>query len=481
MGTSHNIHRLTNFHFKLGHVDHANFVVNLLPSERTPHQPTAKDLAIAEQLANTRTAAEYVNEAMRMRFNRHLKVPQSSYIKYDVYEKQKIKMFTPPPLESDESDENDSSNELNEIFPPAIKYIVSTDSNEKENRPLIPPAVTTRSSHHYTDYVNSPRKPDYHNSQLFGGHGSQLYTSYGTTYKNHYDPSSKDSVEESDEEFKKKGRLPKHELIKHIQQSVMKYMKELEAEGKFTPTPTQSAPIVIKTYYRFPTSTPSPEELHNDYVKSTIRYVGSSDGPSEYYKYPPRASPSSAHSDHAHTTVSTNDLYPSTTMTPPSYQESDEMPTPNIDLTFRSKSRPKPIDLAALDVGQSWSHDSESHPENPQAHINHKKMQRPKFREPLNFDAQTYHDINSMDMPKTKSNPPKKIRKTNSSHDHKQVTSVRFKDDPQSTGHQSEAALSGELNENELNEVQKHYQSPIHVINGIPVVNPYRFNMHQLK
>lgn len=433
-------------------------------------------MAIAEQLANTRTASEYVNEAMRLRYNRHhLKVPQSSYVKYDVYEKQKTKLFKPS--ESSEESEDDDSNEYNQIISPAIKYSVSTDSNE--NPP--PPAATTRSSNHYTDYVNSPRKPDYHNSETFGDHKGQLYTSYGTTYKNHYDTGPKEETE-SEEEFKKKVRLPKHELIKHIQQSVVKYMQELEAEGKFTPTPTQSAPVVIKTYYRFPTSTPSPDELHNDYVKSSLRYLGSSDGPSEYFKYPPRATQSPATYDQSHTTISTNDLYPSTAMTPPTYQSNqDDNPTPNIDLTFRSKARPKPIDLAALDVGQSWSHDSEPNSENHQTHTSSNKKQRSKIKEPLSFDAQTYHDINSMDVQKPKSHPSKKIRKANSSHDHQLVTPVRFKDEPHSTGHHSTTDSPDEINEDAINEVQQHYRSPIHVINGIPVVNPYRFNMHQLK
>lgn len=454
-------------------------MVNLLPAQRTP-QPSAKDLAIAEQLANTRTASEYVNEAMRMRYNRHLKVPQSSYIKYDVYEKQKTKLFRPSSEEANE----DESFEYNQINPPAIKYIVG--SNEKEARPLLPPVATTRTSNHYTDFIHSPRKPDYHNSETFGGHaaGGQLYTSYGTTYKNHYDTESKDSSsQESEEETKKKAHLPKHELIKHIQQSVIKYMQELEAEGKFTPTPTQSAPVIVKTYYRFPTSTPSPEELHNDYVKSKLRYVESSDGPTEYFKYSSKATPSPSTYDQSHIPESSNDLYPSTSMTPPTYhsQHAEDSPTPNIDLTFHSKARPKPIDLDALDVGQSWSHDAEQNTENHKTPIIHSKRKLPKTNEPLNFDAQTYHDINSMDMSKTKSNSQKKNRKPNSSQDHQHVTPVRFKDESHSTIHDNDGAAPAVFNGDAINEVQKHYRSQIHVINGIPVLNPYRLNLHQLK
>lgn len=441
--------------------------------------PSAKDFAIAEQLANTRTAAEYVNEAMRMRSKHHLKVPQSSYVKYDVYKKQKTKLFKPS---SGEESEEEYSNEYNQIDPPAvIKYIVGSNPNEEANPAT--PVATTRMSKFNNDYVYSPRKPDYHNNVSLGGHGGQLYTSYGTTYKGHYDKESKDGHVDSDEDAKKKESLPKHEIIQHIQESVIRYMEKLEAEGKLSPTPTQSSPDVIKTYYRFPTSTPTPDELHNDYVRSTLRYVGSSDGPSEYFKYPPGAtySPATTHQTY------TNEILPSM-MTPASHHlDQDHNATPNIDLTFRSKARPKPIDLAALDVGQSWSHDSEQLADAHQSHkkLNHQKHQQKKLKEQLNFDAQTYHDINSMGSHKTKSYPEhstKVFHKTTSSHDqlHK-VTPVRFKDELHSTGHHSVAAPPEDFNEDTIKEMQQHYRSPIHVINGIPVVNPYKFNMQQLK
>lgn len=425
-----------------------------------------------------------------MRTNRHLKAPQSNYVKYDVFEKQKAKLFKPAISAESDDDEIDESNQID---PPTIKYVVGTDSNEPDNQNPPPPAATMRSSKQYTDYVYSARKPDYGHADVLGGHVGELYTSYGTAYKNHYEPESQDGYGESQEDEKKSSQvqLPKKELIKHIQHSVMKYMKELEAEGKFSPTPTRTPPIEIKTYYRFPTSTPSSEEyssqIGKDHMKYPKVYISSSEGPSEYFKDPPRATPSPATYHQSQSTDSSNDLFPSTTMTPTSYHGEEESSTPHIDLTFRSKARPKPIDLAALDVGQSWSHDPELHAEHHSHSTRHKKN-RPKKLKQLNFNSQTYHDINSMSSQNTKSvhnfgeHPAKENGHETSSHnDYKHVTPVRFKDDLHATGHHSIATPPEGFSEDAINEVQQHYRSPIHVINGIPVANPYKFNMNQLK
>ncbi|XP_064538595.1 J domain-containing protein DDB_G0295729 [Drosophila montana] len=80
--------------------------------------------------------------------------------------------------------------------------------------------------------------------------------------------------------------IPKAEIMKQIEKSVIKYMKELEAEGKIITTPQELAPPATKTYYKL-LSLPSSGGAGGSVSSEEKRYSSSTVRPK--YSSPPAA------------------------------------------------------------------------------------------------------------------------------------------------------------------------------------------------
>ncbi|XP_030566983.1 uncharacterized protein LOC115767001 [Drosophila novamexicana] len=80
--------------------------------------------------------------------------------------------------------------------------------------------------------------------------------------------------------------IPKAEIMKQIEKSVIKYMKELEAEGKIITTPQELAPPATKTYYKL-LSLPSSGGASGSVSSEEKRYSSSTVRPK--YSSPPAA------------------------------------------------------------------------------------------------------------------------------------------------------------------------------------------------
>lgn len=391
-------------------------VVSLIPHQEQHH---SVDMAASKTLSNAQSAAEYVTRALQMRKNLHDKAPHSSYVKYDIYEKEQMK----------------------HVRPTYDRRLVTQNPNTKSDS-------ITRASKIYEDY----RKPDH--SDDFG-EGEYMYKESNHNYNGQYD--SHIGVGDNYDNFKNDMKsltdsgIPKAELMKHIEKSVVRYMKRLESEGNLPKATTSRPHTEIKTYYRLPKL--NTEERIKDYTeyKSTESELFKP-APSQHYKT--YKSPNKA----TYTTVSTP--YP------------EESVAPNIDLTFRSK-RPKPIDFSALDIGQSWSHGSS---------LDH-STKKPK----LKFNSQTYQDINAMTYAPGKglvqdehSYPQSDIYPCTSTESGFYGTKVR--DGLANVG----ASITvrekhPENSEEALKDLQDHYRKPLQVINGVPVLNPYKLNVDTLK
>lgn len=175
-----------------------------------------------------------------------------------------------------------------------------------------------------------------------------------------------------------------------------------------------------------------------------------------------------------------------------------EAPMPNVDLTIK-KSKTKPFDLSAIDVGQSYQHINFDHStalksteENDQTNIvqhHPAPSQRPK----LHFNQQTYHDINSMG-----NNRPKSYGASSSNDDDSEDSSKHFKGFYMPKNHQgnedggSESLTTVHLGGKKLPRIIKNIDdeerntnepvdAPIQIINGIPVANPYNIDLNTLK
>lgn len=412
-------------------------VVDPVPTERR----RAVEMVASSALANARTAAEYVSRALEMQ-GKHRTPPHSNYVKYDVYTNQETKSLQP---NNDDYDDDDQVNQIEipvKSYPAVPRSSSDFDYQHRNYGVRKPPVVTT----------SAPEQRMHKKVEADNIPYVVVEPPYGST----------------------NADIPKSEIIKHIQTSVMRYMKELEAEGRL---PSSSVGIAsterprteIKTYYRIlPVATASDEYNKIEKVKDDYSAVAAATH-SEFFK-PNSAKAPQSYQTFKSTTQSTKEIF---------HPAATTQSTPNIDLTFRSRGRrPKPsIDLAALDVGQSWSHhDTTEH-------------RKPK----LHFNSDAYHEINSMTYGgggKTNLNSgeeaPDNVATYGDSSAYgssSQVTPVKFKDGD--TKHvQSTIAvdsMGSDQNVEPSISADEHYRGPIHVINGIPVTNPYKFNMDQLK
>lgn len=407
----------------LGHVNNANLMINLIPHQPQQH---SVDLAASETLSNAQSAAEYVTRALQMRKQLRDKAPHSSYVKYDIYEKEKMQHLRPTH---------------------------ATTRRPVSYKPTIKSDTVTRNSKIYEDY----RKPDY--SQDFG-EGEYMYKESNHNYNVHYDPHSRDTYGNIKDELKSSAtsEIPKAELIKHIEKSVVRYMKRLEAEGNLPKVATPRPHTEIKTYYRIPSL--NSQERVKDYTEYTSTESELfKPAPTKFYKTYKNSNKGT------YTTVSTP--YPEQSYT------TVMSVTPDIDLTFRSKVRPKPIDLSALDVGQSWSHGSSLD----------QYTRKPK----LKFNSQTYQDINSMTYI-----PERGLVQEQSSYtesDGYPYTSTesgnygtKLRDGVANVG--ASITVREKIPENSeeaMKDLQDHYRKPLQIINGVPVLNPYKVNLDTLK
>lgn len=405
----------------LGHVNNANLMVNLLPHRQQQH---SVDLAASETLSNAQSASEYVTRALQMRKNLRDKAPHSSYVKYDIYEKE----------------------QMQHLHPSHDRRLVTQKPNNKSD-------LVTRNSKIYEDY----RKPDYANDF---GEGELMYRESNHKSNGQYDSHIGDHYDNFKNDMKSftESGIPKGELMKHIEKSVVRYMKRLEAEGNLPKVSTPRPHTEIKTYYRLPKL--NSEERIKDYTeyKSTESELFRP-APTKHYK-PFKSSNketynavSTPHPEETHTTVMSV--------------------APNIDLTFRSK-RPKSIDLSALDIGQSWSHGSS---------LDHFTTKKPK----LKFNSQTYQDINAMSYSPVKGLIGEESSYTQSdSYPYTSTESgyygTKVRDGMANVGASITVREKHCENSNEaMKDLQDHYRKPLQIINGVPVLNPYKLNMDTLK
>lgn len=435
---------------------------------RTSKKPANVDIIASQSLANAKTAEEYVSKALEMKHKYDHTTPSSSFVKYDIYEKEQTKRVP---------------NHVSPTSPPAIRI---EDSNDAKNSiESMVGGDTEKSSSDFHEYYQNPNyaiqstttTTTYKNPEDISVYGSykdlegantdfsqQLAstnfdsTAFGTTLNNiNYDNQKSYSNALQRVTGSSAGIYPsKQEMYDYIERAVKKYMREMESDGKWasgtqTLASAPSAHAEIKTYYRFPSTTMATP------VTSTKLY--SMGTHSEFFK-PPKTQ-----------TLKISGIY---STVKPFVVESY---TPDaIDLTVRSKKRPKPIDLSALDVGQSWSHSSAS--SEPAVSYHHRKPNKPK----LQFNSQTYHDINALPYTPNRGiiydeySPSSSYPDSTNAH-----TSLSVKDHPVGASISFGSNSGSSAYESEESSKSPHFTPSMQVVNGVPVTNPYKFSMDTLK
>lgn len=402
-------------------------------------KPADVDLIASQSLANAKTAEEYVSKALEMKHKYDHSTPSSSFVKYDIFEKQETKRtptlyksVTPRPVVAQVKDDID--------YPDDIK--ASSDVHEYYHKPDYTLKTTTTTTYKSPEDAAAFKDLEISQSRYNPQLSSAGYDAYsGIQF---------DSQKAFSNAFP--NQYPsKEEVFDYIEKAVKKYMHELESDGKFNSgvTAAPSAHAEIKTYYRFPSSTATPPTSTKLYSMGTH---------SEFFK-PPKTKHRISYSTVRPITV--------------------ESFTPEaIDLTLNGKKQ-KPIDLSALDVGQSWSHSNSDQVVAIAVPVNYRHS-KPK----LHFNSQTYHDINALPYAPHRGLLYDEIAPvstvapySDSSNVHSPVS---YKNHPVGAS----ISFGGNSDQQESEESSKYspqFTPSMQVVNGIPVSNPYKFSMETMK
>lgn len=433
---------------------------------RSNSKPVDVDSYASHTLANAKTAEEYVSKALEMKNKYEHTTPSSSFVKYDIYDGEKTKLV---PIIS-------KPNQITDPLTPKedISDMAKSGSEYSEF-----------SIEHPQEYVSQTTTTTYKHPSLTAHFKDldQSNSDYNHHFMSNYDPYDSikhinhDNRHSFDNAMRTMAGYPsKDEMITYIERAVKKYFKELDLTNKLTNVPmsgSSSAQAEIKTYYRFPSSTTASPVDSTKFYSTGIH--------SEFFK------PSKSHSKPSYATVKPFTL--------------DSYSPEGIDLTIpSSKKRPKPIDLSALDVGQTWQHSSTSHSEPV---VSYRKKKKPK----IHLNSQTYHDINALpyipsrgviydeyspfstptSLPSSIIEHPSGSSHSYSSHkDHPVAASISFgghsHNDHHSHHHKKHHRHHGSHSHSHHNDDSgKGFMPSMQVVNGVPVTNPYKFNMDAIK
>lgn len=422
-------HTQTQTYQDKGDVRHSNFILTV-----TPKRPrNIGDLPLKDNLDDARSAEEYVQKAMsnHQQFggSARKRIPSSTYSKYNlIAEPVAVQVKEEPYYNPPAKQAYRYSNQLQHDYQKVTPKVPSQPLIQKDVYPTAISEIMKSNDH-------SPAQ--YHQDRPVKHHVIKIVENIA--------PSAQSSLSAFD----------KSEIMSQIEESVLKMFKELERKQKR-------------------------EDKNRLRLKEPISVQ-----------------------------FSTQMTSTTSTKTPPHRHNKDDF-SPNVDLTFKHpKHRPRPIDLSALDVGQSWNHgtafdhgailktaqgfDSTNavpihHQETTVQHqgtISHRKPHK------LHFNQQTYHDINALPYTSGKNRDDEQYHKGYTYSDTVETSGgLRdpYKDDLKSHEASVGATISfGQSKQPEYNiqivssTASPNELNPIHIINGIPVSNPYKMDINAIR
>ncbi|XP_067635451.1 uncharacterized protein [Eurosta solidaginis] len=334
---------------------------------------------------------------------------------------------------------------------------------------------------------------------------------YRTKYLFHpaYNAGSTSSQPESESEqlrVSASTEIPKAEIMKQIEKSVMKYMKELEAEGKILTAPQEAPP---KSYYKMVTTVPTGEKHA---TSTTVRPKYSSTTPAHNTLYGDGSTTHSTHRTPAQGTYSSSSRhhlpkqhgksaqryqseaetsYQTSAGTQQSHDIGDAL-APNVEFVYKIKTRAplqtatvktvsKPYTLPLKGIYDQFDHTSvlKNMEDFDLSHAVDK--QEPDERptgvtvkpSKLYFNSEIYHDINSLPFKSEKSHTLaaaaaaeyRKLKASNS----EVVSGSEYKG---YSGYFAEPAQPAETTDEKETSILAGAQTSD---DGYPVMNPYQY------
>nr|XP_029718669.1 uncharacterized protein LOC115261346 [Aedes albopictus] len=364
--------------------------------------------------------------------------------------------------------------------PPPIKQEIHYHYSEKENED--PEVTHEHFNYHHEETIEDLDDDVQHhyinpNAGKFNYRPNIAHPSY--KYRDNAIAGSETSVRVVDPDFKhnRPMEITRQEYMRHVQNAVMKYMKQLQDEGRL-PVVGQDADDTQKTFEEIDIEA----LLHGNNPKHKFQLNQNPVKPSNLPMNPSQYKPmktvpsSSSYKTLANLKIPKN-TYPAGKPLKSAIETIQEQLGNSVDLTVKGTKAPFKPDLSAIDVGQSYLHGPSYDPPIPVKTVpsnfdSPAVVKIPAQKPKLHFNQQTYHDINSLtnlkETQNLKASSPYSSIKGGSAN---VGASISFGGaNKVSTTHAEDIKLGPEA-----------LDAPIQIINGIPVTNPYNIDMNTLR
>ncbi|XP_052565948.1 uncharacterized protein LOC128093400 [Culex pipiens pallens] len=295
-------------------------------------------------------------------------------------------------------------------------------------------------------------------------------------YKDSHGSGSETTVRVVDPDTKntRPVEITKQEYMRHVQNAVMKYMKQLQEAGQLPSLHDRDSDETQKTFEEVDIAAllQGNNAKHKFQLNPAPVKVNLPTNPSQYK--PMKTVPSSS----SYKTTASSMKIPKNTYSAGkplkvAIESLQEQLGASVDLTVKGPKATVKPDLSAIDVGQSYLHGPTYEPNVPLKSSSHNfgtpsVVQIPAQKAKLHFNQQTYHDINSLTNVKESQNLKQSSPYSSIKGGTANVgASISFGG---GKGHDDDHKLGPEA-----------MDAPIQIINGIPVTNPYNIDINTLR
>uniref|UniRef100_A0A182NQH8 Uncharacterized protein n=1 Tax=Anopheles dirus TaxID=7168 RepID=A0A182NQH8_9DIPT len=281
--------------------------------------------------------------------------------------------------------------------------------------------------------------------------------------------------------------ITKQEYMRHVQNAVLRYMRQLQEEGRLPQIASRDSDDTQKAFEEIDLSAllnggPKQKFQLNGPVRTNVptspsHYKPMKSVPSSS-TYKPTASPQNVKLG--------KNTYTAGKPLKVAIESLQDTLSSNVDLTVKGNKQPVKPDLSAIDVGQSYLHgstlDHGTSPKGGHSYDGPSSGASPKTK--LHFNQQSHHDINTM------LNAKEGLR-TNlkgSYLDHASNNYGSIKGGSANVGASISFGNGGmglpkgiHASEDDNKIAPEALDAPIQIINGIPITNPYNIDINTLR
>ncbi|XP_035896159.1 uncharacterized protein LOC118505034 [Anopheles stephensi] len=286
--------------------------------------------------------------------------------------------------------------------------------------------------------------------------------------------------------------ITKQEYMRHVQNAVLRYMRQLQEEGRLPQIASRDSDDTQKAFEEIDLAA-----LLNGGPKQKFQLNGAvrANVPSNPSHYKPMKSVPSS-STYKPTASPQNVKLGKNTYTAGkplkvAIESLQDTLSSNVDLTVKGNKQPVKPDLSAIDVGQSYLHGStldhgSSSPKGGHGYDGSAGGASPKTK--LHFNQQSHHDINSMLNAKEGGLQGLRTNLKGSYLDHSSNNYGSIKAGSANVGASISfgnggmghgKGIHGGEDDNKI--APEALDAPIQIINGIPITNPYNIDINTLR